>query len=141
MIVKNYADLRRLKTFDDRFKYLRIGGSVGASTFGFDRAFNQRFYTSREWKQIRNSIIVRDNGCDLGIEGFDIFDKIYIHHMNPMTIQDIERGGDFILDPNYLISVAHTTHNAIHFGNSSTLKIIPDKRRPGDTRLWSKSRI
>lgn len=124
-------------TFDERFDYLNLAGQgIGAATFGFDRHVNQKFYRSREWQQIRNEVIVRDNGCDLGIEGHEIHARILIHHMNPMDITDIEAGDERILDPQYLITTTHTTHNAIHFGNKLTLPKPFVERTRGDTKLW-----
>jgi len=135
-MVRTYSELRRLETLEERFGYLSLRGRVGDTTFGFDRYVNQQFYTSREWRQIRNDIIVRDNGCDLGVEGYDIHDRIYIHHMNPMRLSEIVDGDSRILDPEYLISVTHRTHNAIHYGDESQLLRPFVERRPGDTKLW-----
>lgn len=136
MRIRTYSELRRLDTLEERFKYLSLRGQVGDITFGFDRYLNQRFYTSREWRDIRSHIIVRDNGCDLGVESYDIHDRIYIHHMNPMTVRDIEDGDARILDPEFLISVTHRTHNGIHYGDLSSLPKAVVERRPGDTKLW-----
>lgn len=135
-MVRTYSELRRLKTLEERFKYLALRGQVGISTFGFDRYINQGFYTSREWRHVRDTIIVRDNGCDLGVEGYDIHDRIYIHHMNPMTVDEIVEGDSSILDPEFLIAVTHRTHNAIHYGNEDQLLRPLVERRPGDTKLW-----
>ena len=109
---------------------------MGLDTFGFDRYMNQMFYRSHQWRQIRNYVIVRDNGCDLGVEGFDIHYRPTIHHMNPMTVDDLKLGSDAVLDPEYLITVTHKTHNAIHYGDESLLPQPPVERRPGDTKLW-----
>lgn len=136
MRIRTYSELRRLRTFEDRFEYLNLAGVVGASTFGFDRWLNQRFYGSREWKSARDEVIVRDGGCDLGIEGYEIFDRIIIHHMNPMTEGDISSRNADILDPEYLITVTHDTHNAIHYGDFSLVRRTLVERRPGDTRPW-----
>lgn len=133
---RSYRELRQLETFEDRFRYLALRGQVGVSTFGFDRWINQGFYTSAEWRQIRHHIIVRDNGCDLGVEGYDIHDKIYVHHINPMTPDEIEQADPRILDPDNLICVTHRTHNAIHYGDERLLPRPPVERRPGDTKLW-----
>lgn len=135
-VVRTYSELRRLHTFEDRFKYLALRGQVGAATFGFDRYMNQQFYTSTQWRQMRQRIIARDNGCDLGVEGYEIFDRIYIHHLNPMTVEDIKTGDPSILDPEFLISTTHKTHNAIHYGDERLLPQAPVVRRPGDTKLW-----
>lgn len=135
-MIRSYSELRRLHTFEDRYSYLQLKGSVGKSTFGFDRYINQRFYTSTQWRQIRDFVIARDEGLDLGIEGYEIFDKIIIHHMNPITAEDIEHGDSDILDPEFLITTTHKTHNAIHYGDESLLARPLVERRPGDTRLW-----
>lgn len=136
MRIRSYRDLRRIDSFEERFDYLSLSGRVGESTFGFDRYINQQFYTSRQWRQVRELVIVRDLGCDLGIDGYEIHEKIYIHHMNPMTVEDIEHGESSILDPDFLISTTHRTHNAIHYGDKSLLVQPLTERRPGDTRLW-----
>lgn len=136
MKIRTYSELVRLSTFEERFAYLSLKGYVGESTFGFDRYLNQKFYTSRQWKQIRDFVIVRDEGCDLGIEGRDIFDGIRVHHMNPITIDDLENGTDILLDPDFLISTSLNIHNAIHFGTEKNLIRMPIERRKGDTMLW-----
>lgn len=135
-MVRTYSELRRIESLEERYKYLALRGRVGSATFGFDRYLNQQFYTSRQWRQIRDHVIVRDQGCDLGVEGYEIHDRIYIHHMNPMTVEDITTGDPSILDPEFLISVTHKTHNAIHYGDEKLLPQLPINRRPGDTRLW-----
>lgn len=136
MKIRTYSELIRFQTLDERFEYLRLWGSVGEPTFGSERFLNQRFYRSAEWRHIRNHIIVRDNGCDLGVTDFEVFDQMYIHHMNPMTIQQVKDADPDIFDPEYLISCSLRTHNAIHYGDASQLpkKYVP--RRPGDTKLW-----
>ena len=116
-MIRTYSELRRLTDFEERYKYLALRGSVGRSTFGFDRYINQQFYRSTEWRHIRHHVIARDLGCDLGVEGYEIHDRIYIHHMNPMTVNDIAHGEDSILNPEFLISTTHRTHNAIHYGD------------------------
>lgn len=136
MIIRKFSELNRLETFEDRYEYLRLRGAVGEATFGFDRYINQGFYRSSEWKQTRHRVIARDNGCDMGLAGNEIFDKIVIHHMNPMTAQAIEDGDVDILNPEYLITVTHNTHNAIHYGDSSLLNQPLKERAPGDTKLW-----
>ena len=135
-MIRTYSELRRLTDFEDRYKYLALRGSVGRSTFGFDRYINQQFYTSTQWRQIRHHVIARDLGCDLGVEGYEIHDRIYIHHMNPMTVDDIAHGEDSILDPEFLISTTHRTHNAIHYGDERLLPRPLTERRSGDTKLW-----
>jgi hypothetical protein len=135
-MVRTYSQLRRLDTLEERYKYLALHGQVGDITFGFDRYLNQDFYRSTEWRNIRSYVILRDEGCDLGIDGYDIHDKIYIHHMNPMNVEDIVEGDPKILDPEFLISVTHRTHNAIHYGNADLLPRKLVERRRGDTKLW-----
>lgn len=135
--IRTYSELRRLDTFEERFRYLTLSGVVGEATFGFDRHMNQMFYSSSEWKRIRNFVIARDSSCDLGILGQEIFSKsIYIHHMNPMVPDDIKHSKPEILDPEFLISVTHRTHNAIHYGDESQLQKPYVERQPGDTKLW-----
>lgn len=135
-MIRTYSDLRKLNTLEDRYKYLALRGQVGETTFGFDRYMNQQFYASREWKRIRDHVILRDNGCDLGIEDHEIHKGLYIHHMNPMTVSDIRDGNVSILDPEFLITVRLMTHNAIHYGDERLLPRPPVERRPGDTKLW-----
>lgn len=137
-MTRTYSELRRLSTFEERYHYLELRGRVGESTFGFDRHINQRFYTSRQWRQVRHEVIARDMGCDLGIEGYEIFSGLYIHHMNPMTVRDIVHGDDSILDPEYLITTTHKTHNAIHYGDERLLARPLAERTPGDTTLWTR---
>jgi hypothetical protein len=136
MRVRCYSELVRLKTFEDRYEYLRLSGTVGRPTFGFDRWINQQFYTSREWRQIRQDIIARDMGNDLAVDGFEIHSRIVIHHMNPMVPADIVGGEDDILEPEFLITTTHATHNAIHYGDAGLLPRPVQERRPGDTKLW-----
>jgi hypothetical protein len=136
LMTRTYSELMQLTSFEERFDYLSIKGVVGESTFGFERRLNQKFYTSREWRRIRDAVITRDYGCDLAIPGFEIYDRILIHHMNPITPEDIVHGNVDILDPEYLISVTHNTHNAIHYGDKHLLALPVIERRPGDTRLW-----
>lgn len=136
-IIRTYSELKELKTFEERFKYLKLGGVVGVETFGFDRYFNQKFYTTTEWKQLRNRIIVRDLGCDLGCEDHEIFgQRIIIHHMNPIDLEDIEKKSDFLLNPEFLITTIHSTHNAIHYGDESLIITAPIERRRNDTCPW-----
>lgn len=136
MRTRSYSDLRKIPTFEERFAYLSLKGQVGESTFGFDRWMNQGFYTSRQWKQVRNEVILRDDGCDLGVPGYGIHTGVLIHHMNPMTSRDIENGEEWILNPEYLITTSRRTHNAIHYGNEDLLPKPLVDRRPGDTKLW-----
>lgn len=137
-MIRTYRELIELDTFEERFEYLKLNGYVGKETFGFDRCLNQRFYRSKEWKNLRDHIIVRDNGCDLGILDRQLFGNIIIHHMNPIYISDIHSASDFLLNPDYLICVSHTTHNAIHYGDTNLLVKDPIERRPNDTCLWRK---
>lgn len=134
--IRTYTELSKLSTFKERFEYLRLDGFVGEATFGYDRYLNQVFYRSQVWKRVRDIVIIRDNGCDLGILGHEIYDKIIIHHMNPITIQDIERESEFLLNPEYLICVTHNTHNAIHYGDANLLIDEPIIRTPFDTCPW-----
>lgn len=134
--IKTYSELITIPTFEERFKYLRLDGSVGEQTFGFDRYINQVFYQSYEWKKVRDAVIIRDNGCDLGVEGYDIRGKILIHHMNPISLKDIQTRSDFLLNPEYLISTMHITHNAIHYGDESLLPKGPIERKKYDTCPW-----
>ena len=133
---RSYSELSRLRTFDERFRYLLLAGSVGVETFGFDRYVNQRFYRSEEWKHVRNIVIARDNGCDLGIEGRDINGRVYVHHMNPMNLEQINDHMDLILDPEYLVCVTFATHNAIHYGDESYITLAPVERQPNDMCPW-----
>lgn len=133
---RSYRELAQIDSYIDRFNYLKLDGAVGRQTFGFERYLNQRFYRSAEWKHIRNVIIARDLGCDLGVEGYDVHDRIIIHHMNPMTPDDITGHNQDILNPDYLISATHSTHNAIHYGTGAPLPNVMVERMPGDTKLW-----
>lgn len=134
--IRCYSELRRIDSFEDRFHYLNLNGVVGEATFGFDRWVNQQFYRSREWRNVRHDVIARDLGCDLGVPGHDIHDKVFIHHMNPMTVEQLDEGEAATLDPEFLITVCHNTHNAIHYGNVNLLPKPIVERRPGDTKLW-----
>lgn len=133
---RSYSQLLRLDNFEDRFDYLSLRGQVAERTFGGERWLNQDFYRSREWKLVRQAVLARDLGCDLGVEGFEIFNKPIIHHMNPMDRDQIAHGDPVILDPEFLITVTHNTHNAIHFGDKTLLPTQIVERRPGDTTLW-----
>ena len=138
MSIRTYSELITLPTFEERFKYLQLGGKVGEDTFGHDRYLNQMFYTSDEWRRIRRDVIVRDNGCDLGIQDREIHGLIIIHHMNPITIEDIINRSEFLLNPEYLISTVKNTHDAIHFSNERILITDPIERRPNDTCPWKR---
>lgn len=134
--IRSYTELITLPTFEERYRYLKLNGKVGEETFGFDRYLNQVFYNSKEWKQIRDFVIVRDGGCDLGIEDREIFGKILVHHMNPIRLEDIARRSDYLLDPEYLICTVKNTHDAIHYGDESLLFTIPTERTRNDTCPW-----
>lgn len=135
-MIRTYSELRRLKTFKERFEYLSLKGLVAEETFGFDRYLNQKFYRSKEWKALRDQIIVRDMGCDLGLAGYEIVGNIFIHHMNPILQKDIINQTDYLLNPEYLICTTHETHNAIHYGNNITLSKEPIQRKLNDTCPW-----
>lgn len=134
--IRTYSELITLSTFKERFNYLKLDGLVGESTFGFDRYLNQMFYRSQRWKEIRDFVIIRDNGCDLGVEGYEIHSRIIIHHMNPITIEDIRKESEFLLDPEFLICTIHNTHNAIHYGDENLLIKAPIERSKNDTCPW-----
>ena len=137
--MRTYSELIKLESFKERFEYLKLEGNVGKETFGFDRYLNQIFYKSKEWESVRREVIVRDFGCDLGIEGYEIFGKILVHHMNPISIEDIVRRSDFLLNPDYLITTSPATHNAIHYGDYDIL--IPNSiitRTSNDTCPWKR---
>ena len=134
--IRTYSELILLPTFEERFQYLRLNGKVGEDTFGFDRYLNQVFYRSQRWKQIRDFVIIRDNGCDLGVEGHKIYERILIHHMNPITRYDIETESELLINPEYLITTIHNTHNAIHYGDESLLLTAPVERTKHDTCPW-----
>lgn len=136
--IRTYSELVRLPTFEERFRYLKLDGLVGKDTFGFDRYLNQEFYRSKEWKEVRDFVIVRDNGCDLGMDGYEIVGRIYIHHMNPITVNDIVHSSDFLLNPDYLICMSHNTHNAVHYGDEDLLVTAPVERRKNDTCPWKR---
>jgi hypothetical protein len=136
MKIRCYSELRQLETLEERFDYLELKGAVGESTFGFDRWVNQRFYRSQEWHLARNYVITRDNGCDLGVPGYEIHTGLMVHHMNPMRLDDIRYGGEDICNPEYLVLVSLNTHNAIHYGDKSLLPRGPVERKSGDTTLW-----
>lgn len=135
-MIRSYSELITLPTFEERFEYLRLGGKVGAETFGFDRYLNQIFYKSDKWLSVRDKVIIRDNGCDLGIEGREIYGRILVHHMNPITMDDIVNHSSWILDPEYLITTVKNTHDAIHYSDENLLIKDPIERRKNDTCPW-----
>lgn len=136
MSIRTYSELILLPTFEERFKYLQLNGRVGKDTFGFDRYINQNFYRSAEWKRVRDYIIIRDNGCDLGVDGYEIHGKILIHHMNPITVSDINFSTEYLMNPEYLICATHNTHNAIHYGDEKQIITGPVVRTKNDTCPW-----
>ncbi len=143
-MIRTYTELSKLQTFEERFRFLcdnfgkQLNGLVGKETFGFDRFINQEFYKSSEWKSVRDLVILRDNGCDLGVEGYDIYGKIFIHHMNPVKPKDILTKSELLLNPEYLITTTHATHNAIHYGDETLLPKVPVERSRNDTCPWKK---
>lgn len=136
MRLRTYKELSRLASFKERYDYLRIGGEVGAMTFGWERYINQMLYHSKKWRKARDMVIIRDEGCDLAHQDFEIRDQIIVHHMNPLTPEDIEEDCDYIYDPDLLICTSRNTHNAIHYGDVSLLPKLPIERRPWDTCPW-----
>lgn len=136
MIIRTYSELITLPTFEDRYRYLQLNGAVGKDTFGFDRYINQQFYRSKEWQRIRDEVIIRDNACDLGMEGYEIHGRIYVHHMNPIMVQDIQSNSDYLMNREFLICTTHRTHNAIHYGDENLLARAPIERTKNDTCPW-----
>lgn len=136
IMIRTYSDLIAIKDFYERYEYLRLGGIVGKDTFGYYRYLNQAFYTSTKWKKIKRYIIIRDNGCDLAHEDFEIYGRIYVHHLNPITIEDLENETEFAMDPEFLVSTSFNTHNAIHYSDATLLPQLPVVRTPGDTCPW-----
>lgn len=134
-MIRRYSELCRLRTFEERFDYLKLQGVVGESTFGFDRYLNQLLYRSSEWKKVRNAVIVRDDGCDMGLADYPA-NRIIVHHMNPLSVEDLENRSELIFDPEFLICVSFNTHNAIHFGDETLLPKLPVERKPRDTCPW-----
>ena len=138
-MIRTYTELSKLKTFEERFEYLRLDGQVGKETFGFDRIFNQKFYKSDEWRAIRDQVIIRDCGCDLGVLGHEIYgQRILIHHMNPISLEDLERRSEILMNPEYLITTIHNTHQAIHYGDEDLLIKLPRERTKNDTCPWKR---
>lgn len=138
MNLRTYSELSQLPTFRERFEYLKLDGIIGEDTFGFDRYLNQIFYKSKEWAVVRREVIIRDNGCDLGLDGYEIGGKILIHHMNPIRQQDILQRSDLLLNPEYLITTVLSTHNAIHYGDANLLPVVLMERSKNDTCPWRK---
>lgn len=141
-MIKTYSELITLSTFEERYEYLRLDGNVGVETFGFERYLNQKFYSSKEWKNIRDEITTRDNGCDLACDGYEIFGRVYIHHINPVSLGDIKNISDFLINPEYLITTTFETHNAIHYGNENyTKSYISIERNKNDTCPWKNKEV
>ena len=138
MTIKNYSELSKLKTFNERFNYLKLDGVVGEETFGYDRILNQLLYKSKKWRKVRDEVLIRDNGGDLGLEDYPINGRAIIHHMNPITVEDVLNNKPEIFDPEYLVTVSNSTHNAIHFSNENNLQKDPIERTQNDTCLWRK---
>lgn len=136
MIIRSYSELCKLKTFEERFEYLKLSAIIGESTFGSERYLNQRFYGTPEWKNFRRKVIIRDNGCDLGLEGYSIYDRMEIHHINPITIEDVENRSECLMDMENVICVSSRTHKAIHYGSMDSLPKGPIERRPNDMCPW-----
>ena len=136
MSIRTYSELITIQTFEERFEYLQLKGSVGKDTFGYDRYLNQVLYRSPEWKRLRNQIIIRDGGCDLACDGYDIYDKVLIHHLNPITVEDVLTRSRKVFDPDNLVCVSHNTHNAIHYGDVDLLVTGPITRTKNDTCPW-----
>ena len=136
MSIRTYSELITITTFEERFEYLQLKGSVGKDTFGYDRYLNQVLYRSPEWKRLRNQIIIRDGGCDLACDGYDIYDKVLIHHLNPITVEDVLTRSRKVFDPDNLVCVSHNTHNAIHYGDVDLLVTGPIIRTKNDTCPW-----
>lgn len=141
MSIKCYSELITIPSFLDRYNYLKIGGKVGAETFGHDRYLNQILYRSRDWLDFRDVIIIRDNGCDLACEGFELYDRILVHHINPVTVEDVLRRDPKVFDPENVVSTCLNTHNAIHYGDASLLALLPPERTPNDTCPWRKEDV
>lgn len=138
-MIRTYTELSKLKTFEERFEYLRLDGQVGKETFGFDRIFNQKFYRSVEWRRVRDQVIIRDCGCDLGVPGHEIYgQRILIHHMNPISLEDLERRSEILMNPEYLITMIHNTHQAVHYGDADLLIKLPRERTKNDTCPWKR---
>lgn len=135
-MIRTYSELIQIDDFVERFRYLALRGSVGQATFGFDRHYNQKFYSSSEWRDLRHHVIARDQGCDLAFPGYEIHSRLYIHHMNPMLVDDIVHNNSDILEPEFLITTTHQTHNAIHYGDERQLPRLFVERKPGDTKSW-----
>lgn len=135
-MIRRYSELISYKTFKERYNYLKLNGQVGLDTFGLDRYLNQTLYRSYKWRKVRDQVIIRDDGCDLAMDGYDIFGKIIVHHMNPLTLEQIEEDDNDIYNPEFLICVSHITHNAIHYGDENLLPRLPVERSANDTCPW-----
>ena len=140
-MIRTYEEISKCRTFKERFEYLKLDGKVAHDTFGFDRYMNQYFYKSDRWKRVRDIVILRDDGCDLGVKGYDIHGKVIIHHMNPLNLDDIVNETEYLLNPNYLICTSHETHNAIHYGSYEMINKEPIERVPNDTCPWKMIKV
>lgn len=138
MMIKTYSELIAFPTYEERFRYLQLKGAVGKDTFGYDRYLNQILYNSQEWKRFRDKIIIRDNGCDLACEGYDIHGRILVHHINPIRVDDVVNRNPIVFDPENVVCVTHNTHNAIHYGDESLLVLLPVERTKNDTCPWKR---
>lgn len=138
MMIKTYSELIAFPTYKERFRYLQLKGAVGKDTFGYDRYLNQILYNSQEWKRFRDKIIIRDNGCDLACEGYDIHGRILVHHINPIRVDDVVNRNPIVFDPENVVCVTHNTHNAIHYGDESLLILAPVERTKNDTCPWKR---
>lgn len=138
MMIKTYSELIAFPTYEERFRYLQLKGAVGKDTFGYDRYLNQILYNSQEWKRFRDKIIIRDNGCDLACEGYDIHGRILVHHINPIRVDDVVNRNPIVFDPENVVCVTHNTHNAIHYGDESLLILAPVERTKNDTCPWKR---
>lgn len=138
MMIKTYSELIAFPTYEERFRYLQLKGAVGKDTFGYDRYLNQILYNSQEWKRFRDKIIIRDNGCDLACEGYDIHGRILVHHINPIRVDDVVNRNLIVFDPENVVCVTHNTHNAIHYGDESLLILAPVERTKNDTCPWKR---
>ena len=139
MMIRAYKELIRIPTFEGRYEYLRLGGSVGKATFGYDRYLNQHLYRSQRWRRVRDEVITRDEACDLAHPDFELNELIIVHHMNPITLEDIEENRPEVFDLRFLVCVSDSTHKAIHYGDSSLLRLLPLERRPNDTAPWKQT--
>lgn len=135
-MIRRYSEMIKFPTIEERFEYVKLGGAVGVETFGWDRYLNQQFYRSKEWKEFRNSMIIRDNGCDLALDGYEIQSNLFLHHLNPITVEDILHNSEVLLDPENVVCVSRRMHQAIHYGDEDMIPKPLVERKPGDTIPW-----